>query len=107
MLFVASPSTEPSGTPATSPMEKTITVKNEQEEDSETFPTPIVFRNISELKEQLKEFCGLTDTDDMTVKLVWEKKEILVSTEKILDEETYVVSCKIRLQLVKIYLCKQ
>ena len=76
------------------------------DDDSETLPAEINFRNTKQLKDQLSQICGIVAAPEKPIVIVLDKREILASTDKLLDEETYNLGYKVKSALVKIYLCK-
>ena len=75
----------------------------EEQVDSEEFPTQICVRNISELKEQLGEVCGIKDLNKRVVKIILNHSEVIVSISNLIEGREYCVKKRVKPDLFKIY----
>ena len=86
---------------------KTLLVYYLNDEDSEQYPTEVQVMNISDLKEQLAEVCGIKNKDSKDFKIILDSKEVIINVGKLEDGAEYSVSKKIKTSLVKLYMNKR
>ena len=86
---------------------KTLLVYYLNDEDSEQYPTEVQVMNISDLKEQLAEVCGIKNKDSKDFKIILDSKEVIINVGKLEDGGEYSVSKKIKTSLVKLYMNKR
>ena len=59
--------------------------------DSEDFPSDIVFRNLEELKQQLCNFVGMKRMEDKDIRIVLDHSKIIRNTTEVVDQAIYDV----------------
>ena len=86
---------------------KTLIVFYKFEDDSEQFPSEFQVRNISELKTQLSELCGIQNSNSKDIRIILNCREVLINILKVEDGVEYDVTKKVKPNLIKLYLDKR
>ena len=87
---------------------KTITVFfEEDDQDSETFPFVIAIKNISELKKELLEICGIQQAGKNVIVILSELKEAITNIVKLVNDSSYDLKCKGKERILKLYLSRR
>ena len=85
---------------------KTIYVHLIREEDSETFPASISFKDFKELKNKLILLCGVEVESSISVSIVLDKKQIIVSCDLIEEGCNYDLIFRLKEKSLKLYLSR-
>jgi len=86
---------------------KTLIVFYKFEDDSEQFPSEFQVRNISELKTQLSELCGIQNSNSKDIRIILNCREVLINILKVEDGVEYDVTKKVKPNLIKLYMDKR
>ena len=85
---------------------KTIEVTLRLDEDSDPLPTRLDIASFGQMKELLLNTCGIVNSSHKSIVLVLDRRETIVSLDKIVNLATYDLFFKVKETLVKMYLCK-
>ena len=85
---------------------KSICVHLMREDDSETLPSSISFKDFNEFKQKLILLCGVEVEPSISVSIVLDKKQITVSCDLIEDRCNYDLTFCLKEKSFKMYLSR-